>query len=164
MAKLGAKGKSAKGGGPSSATKVTAAQLAAAKEAEQQQQEQSAAARKREGRKEMDEAAYARSLDIHTNTNRDDELVEASGMDDAIKALAALRTADGGAAAEKHPEKRMKAAWAAYEEAELPLLMADKPGLKRQQYRDMLWKTWQKSPNNPVNQAILQRAATEKAV
>ena len=30
MAKLGAKGKSAKGGGPSSATKVTAAQLAAA--------------------------------------------------------------------------------------------------------------------------------------
>ena len=54
----------------------------------------------------------------------------------------------------------MKAAWLAYEEAELPALVADKPGLKRQQYRDMLWKTWQKSPQNPLNAAALARAAT----
>jgi hypothetical protein len=32
-------------------------------------------------------------------------------------------------------------------------LQADKPGLKRQQYRDMLWKQWQKAPQNPLNAA-----------
>lgn len=39
------------------------------------------------------------------------------------------------ASQEKHPEKRMRAAWAAYEESELPALMQEKPGLKRQQAR-----------------------------
>lgn len=46
----------------------------------------------------------------------------------------------------------MKAAWAAYQERELPLLKQDKPGLKLMQYKDMMWKAWQKSPENPLNQ------------
>jgi len=33
--------------------------------------------------------------------------------------------------------RRMKAAWLAYEEANLPILKQDKPGLKLSQYKDM---------------------------
>lgn len=49
--------------------------------------------------------------------------------------------------------RRMKAAWKAYEERELPLLKQAKPGLKLSQYRDQLWNQWQKSPENPMNAA-----------
>ena len=41
----------------------------------------------------------------------------------------------------------------AYQDAQLPQLKEEKPGLKLQQYRDMIWKMWQKSPDNPMNQA-----------
>lgn len=50
--------------------------------------------------------------------------------------------------------RRMRAAWLAYEARELPLLQQDKPNLKKSQYKDMLWKSWQKSPDNPLNQAV----------
>jgi hypothetical protein len=46
----------------------------------------------------------------------------------------------------------MRAAWKAYEERHLPLLRMEKPNLKQSQYRDMLWRQWQKSPENPINQ------------
>lgn len=35
--------------------------------------------------------------------------------------------------------------------SELPGLQEQKPGLKRQQYRDLLWKSWQKAQQNPMN-------------
>jgi hypothetical protein len=38
----------------------------------------------------------------------------------------------------------MRAAWQTFEAAQLPLLKMEKPGLKQSQYRDMLWKLWQK--------------------
>nr|GFC24547.1 hypothetical protein [Tanacetum cinerariifolium] len=40
----------------------------------------------------------------------------------------------------------------AFEEAELPKLKAEKPGLTHTQYKDMIWKIWKKSPDNPLNQ------------
>ena len=49
----------------------------------------------------------------------------------------------------------MKAAYAAYKEEQLPLLKQDKPGLKQSQYQDMIWKSWQKSPQNPLVKAQL---------
>lgn len=56
-------------------------------------------------------------------------------MDEAIQLLQTLQLTGGDSTPEKHPEKRMRAAWAAFEEAELPALTAEKPGLKRQQAR-----------------------------
>jgi hypothetical protein len=47
----------------------------------------------------------------------------------------------------------MKAAWAAFQERELPELKLQKPGLRINQYRDMLWKIWAKHPENPLVQA-----------
>lgn len=40
----------------------------------------------------------------------------------------------------------------AFEETELPKLKIEKPGLTLNQYKDMIWKLWKKSPDNPLNQ------------
>ena len=162
---------------------MTAAQLAAAKEAAERAQEDKAAAARKAAKKEVDERAYDALVSVR-NANRAEDTLDASGMDQALAALDSISLDDGSAASagDKHPEKRMRAAWAAYEAAELPALQAEKPNLKRTQYRDMLWKvrpicshlrcfarrlppadalracvscaqSWQKSPANPLNAA-----------
>lgn len=40
----------------------------------------------------------------------------------------------------------------AFQEAELAKLKEEKPGLTLHQYKDMVWKMWKKSPDNPLNQ------------
>lgn len=49
----------------------------------------------------------------------------------------------------------MKAAFAAYKERQLPMVKEEKPGLKQSQYQDMIFKAWQKSPENPLIRAQL---------
>ena len=142
-----------KKGGKAAPPKVTMAQITAAKEAADKAAEDKAAEAKRAAKKEVDLRAYD-ALVSQRNSNRVEESVDASGVDQAIAALDALALEAGSAdAGDKHPEKRMRAAWAAYEAAEMAALQADKPGLKRQQYRDMLWKQWAKAPQNPLNAA-----------
>ena len=142
-----------KKGGKAAPPKITVAQITAAKEAADKAAEDKAAEAKRAAKKEVDLRAYD-ALVSQRNANRSAESLDASGVDQAIAALDAIALEAGGAdAGDKHPEKRMRAAWAAYEAAELAGLQADKPGLKRQQYRDMLWKQWQKAPQNPLNAA-----------
>jgi hypothetical protein len=51
-----------------------------------------------------------------------------------------------------HPEKRVKAAYAAFEERMLPQLKAENPNLRLSQLKQMLRKDWMKSPENPLNQ------------
>lgn len=52
---------------------------------------------------------------------------------------------------DKHPEKRMKAAYAAFEERELPRLKQENPNLRQSQVKQLLRKEWLKSPENPLN-------------
>lgn len=47
----------------------------------------------------------------------------------------------------------------AFEDAELARLKEEKPGLTRTQYKDMIWKNWKKSPDNPLNQPASANAA-----
>ena len=49
--------------------------------------------------------------------------------------------------------RRAKAAFAAFSDRELPQLKLDRPGLKQSQYKEALFKVWQKSPENPLNRA-----------
>eukprot|EP00752_Nemacystus_decipiens_P014372 g12784.t1 len=91
-------------------------------------------------------------------TDGDDGGEWASGIDAAIGTLSL--DGGGGGAAERHPEKRLKAALAAYEERELPALKEAKPGLKLRQYKQMIFEQFQKAPENPVNRA---RAAEAEA-
>ncbi|KAL7025774.1 hypothetical protein ACKWTF_013624 [Chironomus riparius] len=69
----------------------------------------------------------------------------ASTIDDAIKVLKVDDTED-----DKHPEKRMKAAYKAYEEAQMPILKAENPSLKLSQLKQIIFKNWQKAPENPL--------------
>lgn len=73
--------------------------------------------------------------------------VEARSVEDAISVLSVTEKA------EKHPEKRMKAAYAAYEELNLPRLKQENPNMRLSQLKQMLKKDWMKSPENPMNQA-----------
>lgn len=72
----------------------------------------------------------------------------ATGTVEAISAISAVLGKDGKIDA--HPERRMKAAHTAFEERRMKELQLEKPNLKRTQYKEIIWKEWQKSPENPM--------------
>lgn len=53
---------------------------------------------------------------------------------------------------DRHPERRMKAAFAAYEEANMPRLKMENPNMRLSQLKQQLKKEWMKAPENPLNQ------------
>ena len=73
--------------------------------------------------------------------------LEARSVDEAIAILGV-----GKEPQEKHPERRVKAAYTAYEERELPRLKEENPNLRMSQLKQLLRKEWMKSPENPMNQ------------
>ncbi|CAH0480521.1 unnamed protein product [Peronospora belbahrii] len=88
---------------------------------------------------------------FQANKNRNqDEPVEARSLDSALDLLSV-----GVKEAEKHPERRAKAAYKAFEEAMLPQIKEDYPGLKLSQYKQKLSELWRRSPDNPLNQESL---------
>ncbi|CAH7668160.1 hypothetical protein PPACK8108_LOCUS2628 [Phakopsora pachyrhizi] len=60
-----------------------------------------------------------------------------------------------------HPERRFKAAFETYKEQELPSVRKEHPGLRLQQYHELLFKKFQKHPNNPYNQVTVSYDATK---
>lgn len=63
-----------------------------------------------------------------------------------------LHSVNDDAPKDMHPERRVKAAYAAFEEVNLPRLKAENPNLRLSQLKQMLKKDWMKSPENPLNQ------------
>ncbi|XP_045077483.1 5'-AMP-activated protein kinase subunit gamma-2-like [Coregonus clupeaformis] len=53
---------------------------------------------------------------------------------------------------DRHPERRVKAAFAAYEELNMPLLKKENPNMWLSQLKQQLKNEWMKSPENPLNQ------------
>ena len=85
-------------------------------------------------------------------------IIEASGIESALQEIS-LEEFD------KHPEKRMRAAWNAFFEKQLPIYKEKYPNLKRQQYINMIQKEFKTSPDNPVYMKKIKDAqkAEEKA-
>eukprot|EP01065_Artemidia_motanka_P044630 TRINITY_DN6389_c0_g3_i1.p1 TRINITY_DN6389_c0_g3~~TRINITY_DN6389_c0_g3_i1.p1 ORF type:complete len:283 (+),score=128.22 TRINITY_DN6389_c0_g3_i1:116-850(+) len=83
--------------------------------------------------------------------------VDATGLKAAAEQLSRLDIA-AETKVDEHPERRLKAAHAAYEAKRIPQLKAENPGLKHSQVKDMCWKEWQKSPENPMVQAVMRRS------
>ncbi|GLV40818.1 uncharacterized protein CBL_13679 [Carabus blaptoides fortunei] len=71
----------------------------------------------------------------------------ANTIDEAIAMLSASDINTG----DKHPEKRLKAAYQAFELKELPRLKEENPTLRMSQLKQMLFKDWSKSSENPLN-------------
>lgn len=63
-----------------------------------------------------------------------------------------LVSSTGPEEVDHHPERRMKAAFAAYEEANMPRLKKENPNMRLSQLKQQLKKEWMKSPENPLNQ------------
>lgn len=55
---------------------------------------------------------------------------------------------------DRHPEKRLKAAYNKFEEENLPKLKQENPNLRLSQLKQMIRKDWMKSPDNPLNQRL----------
>ena len=73
--------------------------------------------------------------------------MDARTVDEAIAVLSVSKEP-----IDKHPEKRLKAAYTAFEEREMPRLKAENSNLRLSQLKQLLRKEWMKSPENPMNQ------------
>eukprot|EP00850_Spirogloea_muscicola_P026054 SM005349S18168 [mRNA] locus=s5349:7:448:- [translate_table: standard] len=126
---------------------------------------------RKKGARMADEAEYEQLVEVE-NTNRVEALIDARNLDEALSQMALAEDSPPG---DKHPERRLKAAYKvlrlrsieltgrqgaqAFEEAELPRLRAERPGMSLTQYKDLLWKLWKKSPSNPLNAPAAGAAA-----
>ncbi|CAI7677412.1 unnamed protein product [Penicillium pancosmium] len=88
--------------------------------------------------------------------------LNASGIDNALDALSL--TSKDTSKVEKHPERRFKAAYAAFEARRLPEIEEENPGLRRQQRIDMCRKEFDKSEENPFNQVHVKVNATKEEI
>jgi hypothetical protein len=55
---------------------------------------------------------------------------------------------------DRHPEKRLKAAFTAFEEKNMSRIKSENPTLRMSQLKQILRKEWIKSPENPLNQQM----------
>ncbi|XP_047230004.1 coiled-coil domain-containing protein 124 [Girardinichthys multiradiatus] len=86
---------------------------------------------------------------LEENINRviaEEGTEEARTIEDAIAVLST-----GPEDLDRHPERRMKAAFTAFEEANMPRLKAENPNMRLSQLKQHLKKEWAKSPENPLN-------------
>ncbi|KAJ5226341.1 Coiled-coil domain-containing protein [Penicillium chermesinum] len=88
--------------------------------------------------------------------------LSASGIDNALDALSL--TAKDTSKIDRHPERRFKAAYAAFEARRLPEIEQENPGLRRQQRIDLCRKEFDKSEENPFNQVHVAVNATKEEV
>lgn len=88
--------------------------------------------------------------------------LNASGIDNALDALSL--TGKESTKIEKHPERRFKAAYAAFEARRLPEIEEENPGLRRQQRIDLCRKEFDKSEENPFNQVHVKVNATKEEI
>ncbi|XP_063694611.1 coiled-coil domain-containing protein 124-like [Bolinopsis microptera] len=103
--------------------------------------------RKAEQERENEEAQQEKEDPIPENLNH--VMTDVEVAQSVEQAIEALDIADG---VDMHPEKRVKAAWNAFEQGRISQLRAENPSLRLSQVRQMLRKEWQKSPLNPMNQ------------
>ncbi|XP_058807453.1 coiled-coil domain-containing protein 124 [Phymastichus coffea] len=130
---------SIKVGGKQPIAKVTRAEIVAATEKRNQ-----VAQKNKEEEKPIEENLNRIVLEGET----------AHGIDEAISVLS-LKDPD----IDRHPERRMKAAFLAFEERMMPILKQQNPTLRLSQLKQLLRKEWMKSTENPFNQVKIQNSS-----
>lgn len=128
--------------------KVTQAQLAAKRERKKAQEEKEREQLAEQRRNITTEEQYAQIVEQHIDNRSTD--ITASGLDQAVAAAGEMG-AVGEGVVDQHPERRRKAAYNTYFEANLPLMKEEYPGLKLSQYKDRIFQQWQTAPENPMN-------------
>lgn len=88
--------------------------------------------------------------EVQENPNRmATEGEEARNVDEAIRVLHVGEEA--GEQLDRHPERRVQAAYATFEEKNMPRVKAENPTLRLSQLKQVLKREWIKSPENPLN-------------
>ena len=100
----------------------------------------------------------------NTEINNFQELPEysASNIDDALSLLEATTLTPTATALEKHPERRMEAAYKRFEEIQMPILKQENPGLRHSQLTERMFRLWKKSSDNPMNQPYVSHRTTRE--
>lgn len=101
-------------------------------------------------------------LDYDGPSSKKGAALNASGIDNALDALSL--TNKDTSKVERHPERRFKAAYAAFEARRLPEIEQENPGLRRQQRIDLCRKEFDKSEENPFNQVHVKVNATKDEI
>lgn len=99
-------------------------------------------------------AAPSRGLDLgqlDEPADRRGSALHATGIDNALDALSL--TSKDTSKIDRHPERRVKAAYAAFEARRMPEIEEENKGLRRQQRIDLCRREFEKSEENPFNQA-----------
>ncbi|KAM9112346.1 coiled-coil domain-containing protein 124 [Pangshura tecta] len=120
--------------------KITRAQIEETIRKDQQQKENG---------DEVEKQKSHLDVPLEENINRrvlEEGTVEARTIEDAIAVLSVADDLD------RHPERRMKAAFATFEEINLPRLKQENPNMRLSQLKQLLKKEWMRSPDNPMNQ------------
>ncbi|KAJ6121026.1 Coiled-coil domain-containing protein [Penicillium sp. IBT 18751x] len=95
-------------------------------------------------------------------TSKKGSALNASGIDNALDALSL--TNKDTSKVERHPERRFKAAYAAFEARRMPEIEQENPGLRRQQRMDLCRKEFEKSEENPFNQVHVAVNASREEI
>ncbi|XP_006898318.1 PREDICTED: coiled-coil domain-containing protein 124 [Elephantulus edwardii] len=107
----------------------------------------------REAPEPAEKAGSHLEVPLEENVNRrvlEEGSVEARTVEDAIAVLSVAEEA-----ADRHPERRMRAAFTAFEAVNLPRLKLENPNMRLSQLKQLLKKQWMRSPDNPMNQRAL---------
>eukprot|EP00238_Polyblepharides_amylifera_P014986 CAMPEP_0196582198 /NCGR_PEP_ID=MMETSP1081-20130531/37947_1 /TAXON_ID=36882 /ORGANISM="Pyramimonas amylifera, Strain CCMP720" /LENGTH=213 /DNA_ID=CAMNT_0041902697 /DNA_START=239 /DNA_END=877 /DNA_ORIENTATION=+ len=122
-----------------SVPKVTQAQRDQLREEEDKAHLALVEKKKKDAKREADQNDYASTVEVE-NVNRNDDLIDATGIDAAVSAMAG--TCLSPTKEEGNPKTRAKNAFIAYEERMLAELKEEKPGLTKHQYKDIIFKNW----------------------
>lgn len=129
---------SIKVGGKQPAAKLTRAEITAVTEKRNQ------VAMKKPGKEEINDHPLEENLNRLT--------IEGETAHSVDEAISVLSSKDPDL--DRHPEKRMKAAYAAFEEQMMPIIKEQNSTLRLSQLKQILKKEWMKSPQNPLNQKL----------
>jgi hypothetical protein len=98
-----------------------------------------------------------------TSTSKSNPALNATGIDNALDALS-LTSNNPNEKVDRHPERRFKAAYAAYEARRMPEVEEEHKGLRKQQRIDLIRKEFERSPENPFNQANARFDSTREEI
>ena len=108
-----------------------------------------------------------RGLDLsqldEPSTSKANPALNATGIDNALDALS-LTSNNPSEKIDRHPERRYKAAYAAYEARRMPEVEEEHKGLRKNQRIELIRKEFERSPENPFNQANARFDSTREEI
>lgn len=102
-------------------------------------------------------------LDDSAPASKKASALNASGIENALDALDLTSKGDS-MKVDRHPERRFKAAYAAFEARRMPEIETEHPGLRKQQRIEICKKEFEKSDENPFNKVNVAFDASREEI